>query len=208
MTAEEKTLAELRSEEAANWREFRDAVNSWMAYVSRTLESRITSLTERLHAIEAASSERLANSPTPPSTDLPVGVPEELQPVAGMLRVAEPRPGVYFLILDREVVYVGQSQDVPERLKAHRKEARKAFDYALYMPCPSDSLLDVEAYWITKLRPKHNGVVPESRVVSRNIYVPHYIRNLTSDKSDAVRINRTFEELLIDVGRNRHWDVG
>lgn len=48
-------------------------------------------------------------------------------------RVPEVLAGVYFLILDEEVVYVGQSSNIHMRLQSHINQDVKLFDDAWYI---------------------------------------------------------------------------
>ena len=65
--------------------------------------------------------------------------------------------GVYFLCKDGEVVYVGQSVDVPSRVSSHRKDG-KNFESVYMIPLPKEDLNSVEGALIRLLRPKLNGV--------------------------------------------------
>lgn len=71
--------------------------------------------------------------------------------------------GIYFLCDGMEVVYVGQSVAVFNRVSSHMyltegKYDYKKFDHArvYYVPCPKDELTETERYWIRTLRPKYN----------------------------------------------------
>jgi hypothetical protein len=72
-------------------------------------------------------------------------------------------PGVYFLCQGDEVVYVGQSINVPGRIMFHIRESRQAagktFDplSIFYLPVPEGELSRVESEFIGRLRPKYNG---------------------------------------------------
>jgi hypothetical protein len=67
----------------------------------------------------------------------------------------EKSSGVYFLIADREVVYVGQSVNVYSRIDEHAKG--KKFDRYAYVPCPIEMLDKLESLYIHCLRPRLNG---------------------------------------------------
>jgi hypothetical protein len=92
--------------------------------------------------------------------------PESISRLKG-LRHIDParfvRPGVYFLCLGDEVVYVGQSVNVPARVMAHihesRRPAGKTFDPSriFYLPVPEGELLRVESEFIGWLKPRYNG---------------------------------------------------
>lgn len=62
--------------------------------------------------------------------------------------------GVYFLVQDKEVVYVGQSVNVYSRISHHRD---KKFDKYAFVPCAAHMLDKLESLYIHVLRPKLNG---------------------------------------------------
>ena len=74
--------------------------------------------------------------------------------------------GIYFLMdNDEEVVYVGSSENVGARIYAHQSQFEKAFSkYAsISLPKLSESdLLQFEANFIAKYRPKYNKGMPPS----------------------------------------------
>jgi hypothetical protein len=87
----------------------------------------------------------------------PFGIPEELTSLHSQLKEVFGDgigPCVYFLILKKEIVYVGQSVNLMSRVDSHR--LTKEFDRTLYLPIPKEILNDVEAAFIRKLRPKYN----------------------------------------------------
>lgn len=63
--------------------------------------------------------------------------------------------GIYFLIKDNDIMYVGQSVNVLARLGMH--EHVKTSDRLSFLPCPSELLRDVESFYIHALRPRLNG---------------------------------------------------
>jgi hypothetical protein len=62
--------------------------------------------------------------------------------------------GVYFLILDGVVVYVGQSANIYSRICQHTD---KHFDKYAYVPCEVELLDKLESLYIHLLKPKLNG---------------------------------------------------
>lgn len=63
--------------------------------------------------------------------------------------------GVYFLIDGREVVYVGQSQDILSRIGTHRKQGR-LFDRFAYIECAPEKMDDLEGHYIAAFAPRLN----------------------------------------------------
>lgn len=59
--------------------------------------------------------------------------------------------GVYFLIKDEAVVYVGKSTNVHRRIQDHLKQ--KCFDRINVIECPEAHLLRLEAHYIRSFQP-------------------------------------------------------
>ena len=62
--------------------------------------------------------------------------------------------GVYFLIENDAIVYVGQSIEVYSRLSAHFRSF--TFDRVTIVECPRERLDSLELLYIQKFSPKHN----------------------------------------------------
>lgn len=67
----------------------------------------------------------------------------------------KPCCGVYFLIKDNKVMYVGQSVDIHSRMRQHAKT--RDFDSYTYIPCEPDSLDIYESLYIHALSPDWNA---------------------------------------------------
>ncbi|RUR26795.1 hypothetical protein ELY33_16950 [Vreelandella andesensis] len=65
--------------------------------------------------------------------------------------------GVYFLIKDENVVYVGQSVNIISRVAAHVKQ--KDFDRFAFVPCDAQDLDVLESLYIHFLQPELNGLL-------------------------------------------------
>lgn len=63
--------------------------------------------------------------------------------------------GVYFLIKNGLVVYVGQSSNVEKRIITHRN-SEKQFDSYRVISCDESLLLYYERRWIKRFKPKYN----------------------------------------------------
>ena len=63
--------------------------------------------------------------------------------------------GIYFLIQDNEIIYVGQSVNIFARIATHIEQ--KEFDSYAYLECPAEQLNTYESLYIHTLRPKLNG---------------------------------------------------
>ena len=69
-------------------------------------------------------------------------------------RSIEDTCGIYFLFKDDELVYIGQSTCVYQRIETHRGD--KDFDRACYFPCPEGELTDIETVLIQGFAPRYN----------------------------------------------------
>lgn len=74
--------------------------------------------------------------------------------------------GVYFLLDQETIVYVGQSLNVMARLSDHRREGQKQFNRIFVVECKIGELTHLEALYIDKFKPIYNlarpAVNPES----------------------------------------------
>ena len=69
--------------------------------------------------------------------------------------------GVYFLVKDDEIIYVGQSRTVLTRIHTHK--ADKDFDSAYLLPTPGYMLDMVEGALIRHLSPRLNDMAPKGK---------------------------------------------
>lgn len=76
------------------------------------------------------------------------------------LHPGEPYCGIYFLILDDEIVYVGQSRDIKSRISQHSK-TDKFWDKFFYILCERDQLNKLESHYINQFKPKYNIAIPK-----------------------------------------------
>ena len=79
-----------------------------------------------------------------------------------------PRLGVYFLLLGDELVYIGSSMDMPQRVAQHKTNGRR-FDRVFYIETRPGERLGLEAILIRALGPRHNKngkCKPQVRIVN------------------------------------------
>lgn len=69
--------------------------------------------------------------------------------------------GVYLLMRDNEVVYVGQSKCVAKRVPSHFQD--KQFDRVFYKPVSQSDLIDEERKWIEEFMPVYNRDMATTR---------------------------------------------
>jgi hypothetical protein len=71
--------------------------------------------------------------------------------------------GIYFLLRQDTIVYVGQSINVLTRIADHKRDGIKNFDRIFVVQCKQAELNHLEALYIDKFRPVHNSVIPPVR---------------------------------------------
>lgn len=88
----------------------------------------------------------------------PANLPISIMDLAGLVYKVSPEgcPGIYFLCLDRRVVYVGQSKNIYKRVSDHQTKGRYVFDRAYALPVPVRLLNETEGAFIRVLRPPYN----------------------------------------------------
>lgn len=64
--------------------------------------------------------------------------------------------GIYFLIKDGVIVYIGQSKKVFSRIESHKDDSKKEFDSACYFECKEEELDTFEKVLIQAFWPKYN----------------------------------------------------
>lgn len=75
-----------------------------------------------------------------------------------------PAAGIYFLWIDHEMVYIGQSVNLRTRLRYHRRAAAKGYEpweaggwnKATWIEVPEETLNAWEVSYIVKYRPRFN----------------------------------------------------
>lgn len=73
------------------------------------------------------------------------------------IKETKPKTAIYFLYLKNEIVYIGQSKNVEERVQSHKK--RFIFDSYSFIECDESELAKLEAELIFKYAPKHNKTI-------------------------------------------------
>ena len=66
------------------------------------------------------------------------------------------KPAVYFLMSADEIVYIGKTTSLPNRISAHLTESVKCFDEILYIDLLESQLDEVEQKLIKYYKPKYN----------------------------------------------------
>jgi hypothetical protein len=84
-------------------------------------------------------------------------IPQVLRNVRGLIDMTDvlgAHSGIYFLLFDEEVVYVGQSASVCRRIGQHA--GVKEFNRVLFMAWPAGDLNRIERAFICALKPPYN----------------------------------------------------
>lgn len=68
--------------------------------------------------------------------------------------------GVYFLLKDDTIVYVGKSSAIMTRMCKHASEQRKDFNRVFVLECPPASMDRLERLYIDKFKPIYNAAIP------------------------------------------------
>lgn len=130
-----------------------DDANSWAEHTEQRIKMKSERLTLR---------ERLINAETLLGTSIPkrvlqaIGqVPHDLSEVLSAAIPLKNLSGIYFLIKNRDVVYVGQSVNVLHRIGRHKLEERD-FDGYAFMECAREDMNRLEALYIDAFIPEMN----------------------------------------------------
>lgn len=82
--------------------------------------------------------------------------------------------GIYFLIKNSEIIYIGQSVNIFSRLQGHKS---KDYDSVAFIPCPKSQLDILETLYILHYEPKLNGRL--NNRLSTPITLQHIIDKLS-----------------------------
>jgi len=77
--------------------------------------------------------------------------------------------GIYFLFLNKEIVYIGQSENIEKRVFQHLSRRKIIFDEWNYIKYPKELLNTKEADYILEYKPKYNNSIPSQNIwISKN----------------------------------------
>jgi hypothetical protein len=78
--------------------------------------------------------------------------------------------GIYFLIENQEIVYIGQSVDIKRRIEQHRASGRFRIDKVLFKEKASEfaNLDEEEVFWIATVWPLNNKQINCKKISRRN----------------------------------------
>ena len=125
--------------------------------------------------------------------------PSEWQPPSVLnnqsrgIKKYDPNMGyVYFLVDNEELVYIGQTAKLHQRIAAHQKNPAKPFTDVYYLELIKDKLLSVERWYINQYCPKYN------KTSGRRVIPPHEEGYAQQKAESEVLLKRMQEECRKD----------
>lgn len=116
-------------------------------------------------------------------------IKEKLEIVSSATKPAAPICGVYFLLRGEDIIYIGQSRNVQQRLASHHKIGYTSF----YVHTCHDAYLDsLEAEYILKFKPEFNSNVPNNEKWKTAIQIKEY-----ANADSVLDIRKYLEKLKI-----------
>ncbi len=86
--------------------------------------------------------------------------PFEVRNILNIMQEAQPIrkiTGIYFLIMNEEIVYVGQSVNILQRVGSHISEGKK-FNKFSFVECNESQLRVIESVYIKMIQPMLNSI--------------------------------------------------
>jgi len=104
--------------------------------------------------------------------------------------------GVYFLYMDDELVYIGQSKNIPNRITNHLQENSKNFNsYKTIIVDESQELTPIEDFYIRKYKPKYNKANAIEAPYQKSTKKPQILKYSTYYKSPKITMNILIENI-------------
>lgn len=98
-------------------------------------------------------------------------------------------PGIYFLLRNNKIVYVGQCKKGLARLYAHCSD--KKFDGYYFKQCDVENLNNIEAYYICNFEPQYNQTIPSNEYFKSKSQLKEIF------KVSGVKLNKMIREKQI-----------
>lgn len=137
----------------------KEEAQQWADQVENLIDGALLGPDKAMQKVDEAARTKQAYRPiflTPKTLD-EMGLPGKAEIVAAASPVPRSLSGVYFLIEDEEIVYVGQSANVIARLHAHM--LTKKFNKIAILACEEKERTMIEAKYIHQFQPKLNEFV-------------------------------------------------
>ena len=97
--------------------------------------------------------------------------------IKNKIEVEKEKPCVYFLIKNNEIVYVGQTVKLHNRLQQHKLD--KDFDSYFFLECKKEELLALERKYIFEFLPVLNGKLP---VYLKNFFTKSEVTTIKNEE--------------------------
>lgn len=161
-----------------------------------------------------------------------INLQTEEEIVNSSIPAPKPLVGIYFLIQDKKIVYVGKSRDIKERIAEHTKpHSDKKFDSFSYIELPEEfldynrvydinekeniALNNLEGLYILKYKPKYNINPGTVNYVSFDDYSPVKMKvrlgNLeelyNTSGSDYVKLKLLIKKILFEITGSEEVDT-
>ncbi|MFW6281710.1 MAG: GIY-YIG nuclease family protein [bacterium] len=100
--------------------------------------------------------------------------------------------GIYKLIQDDEIVYIGQSLNCERRIGTHLKSDDKDFNSFEIIPCKEQELDELEREYINKYEPEYNkqGKAPKNRKLE-GVYLDKKQRDIIAKLQEQTGKNKS-----------------
>lgn len=105
---------------------------------------------------------------------------------------------IYFLLKDNQVVYIGQTNNIFNRIKGHQKN--KEFNNVAYITTTKDKANYLENYYIIKYEPFYNKLSTDPRCMS-SAYIIKKIR----EKYNQEQVD--FKEIIEFIEKSKYKDI-
>jgi len=92
--------------------------------------------------------------------------------------------GIYFLMSNNEIVYVGQSKNIYARIHSH--STSKKFDSVSWVLCDATERSAMETAYIMLYEPKLNGRIPQTGMISTPIKLQDFISDYFYKESQEI----------------------
>ena len=84
----------------------------------------------------------------------------DLDKIVGLAKPLPNYSGIYFLLKEGVIMYIGKSKNVLSRLATHESNGRDFAEYT-FIPCAVEDLDDMEMAYISAFRPSGNKLIQE-----------------------------------------------
>jgi hypothetical protein len=135
----------------------------------------------------------------------PVPVPPQLAFRCVVIDMATLGAGVYLLLQDGVVVYVGSSVNVAGRVGSHTHgHEHKEFNRVLFLPCDRNIRLRLEGALIRFFEPKHNGHPPTDGQHDADVLRSLKLPTMDPELAKLIRMRRRLNKMTGERRRFGH----